>query len=107
MSDDVRIVINDQALRDLLAGDDGDGARTLLLAGVEIERRAKELCPVDTGRLRSSITRELSRDGEGLVMRVGTNVVYAPYVELGTSRVKPRPFLRAALASVVSRLRGA
>lgn len=28
---------------------------------------------------------------------VGTNVEYAPYIEFGTSRMKPRPYLRPAV----------
>jgi phage gpG-like protein len=49
---------------------------------LDIEREAKELCPVDSGRLRSSITHEILADSA----KVGTNVEYAPYVEFGTGR---------------------
>jgi len=45
------------------------------------------------GRLRSSITHET----EGTAGRVGTNVTYAKYVELGTEKQSPQPFLRPAL----------
>ncbi|QQS25153.1 MAG: HK97 gp10 family phage protein [Actinomycetota bacterium] len=55
---------------------------------------------VDTGRLRSSITHELGAKGPVLVARVGTNVTYAKHLELGTSKMRPRPFLRPALAKV-------
>lgn len=55
---------------------------------------------VDTGRLRSSITYEIGTQGRVLVARVGTNVEYAKHLELGTSRMRPRPFLRPALAKV-------
>lgn len=57
------------------------------------ERYAKELCPVDTGRLRNSISHE--RDERGAY--IGTNVEYAPYVELGTSRQSPQPYLKPAI----------
>ena len=38
---------------------------------------------VDTGRLRSSITWEFGEDLLGIYVDIGTNVEYAPYVELG------------------------
>ena len=47
---------------------------------------------VDTGRLRNSIAHK--EDDEAVYL--GTNVEYAPYVELGTSRMAPRPYLRPA-----------
>ena len=43
------------------------------------EANCKELCPVDTGRLRNSITYDVSEDGKSVI--VGTNVKYATYVE--------------------------
>jgi len=51
-----------------------------------IEGDAKVNCPVDEGRLRSSITHEIVNDlaGHQLSARVGTNVFYAPYIEFGT-----------------------
>ena len=58
-----------------------------------VERQAKEDCPVDTGRLRASITSEVSGD-EG---KVGTNVEYAADVEFGTVRQSAQPFLFPAL----------
>lgn len=51
----------------------------------------------DTGLLRASINRELSADGRGLVGRVGTSVKYGRYLELGTTKMRARPFLRPAL----------
>lgn len=44
---------------------------------------AQDLCPVDTGRLRDSITHAYNDDGHQVTLLVGTNVYYAPYVELG------------------------
>ena len=58
-----------------------------------VERDAKKLCPVDTGRLRGSITHEI----QGTTGRVGTNVEYARAVELGTEKQSPQPYLRPAL----------
>lgn len=43
---------------------------------------AKERCPVDTGHLRNSIEKDI--DEKNTTGYVGTNVPYAPYVEVGT-----------------------
>lgn len=66
--------------------------RALEKVGLVAEGYAKRLCPVDTGRLRNSITHEV----EGESAYIGTNVEYAPHVEMGTSRTKAQPFLRPA-----------
>lgn len=62
--------------------------------GLLAEGYAQMRCPVDTGNLRGSITHEVS-EGEKAVY-VGTNVEYAPYVELGTSKMDAQPYLRPA-----------
>src|SRR3990167_10764904 len=49
-------------------------------SGFTIERRAKEKAPVDTGRLRASITTKV----KPLEAEIGSPVVYAPWVEFGT-----------------------
>ncbi len=46
------------------------------------------------GRLRQSVARELV----GLVGRVGTNLLYGRWLELGTRTIAARPWLRRALA---------
>jgi HK97 gp10 family phage protein len=51
-----------------------------------MERTVKVSTPVDTGRLRSSMTSELI----GQMGRVGTNVQYAPFVEFGTRFMEAR-----------------
>ena len=66
----------------------------LEMIGIEAERYAKEYCPVDTGRLRNSITHT---QGGKETEFIGSNVEYAPYVEAGTSRQKPRRFLQRAI----------
>lgn len=58
--------------------------RTLL----DIEATAKERCPVDTGRLRASITPDMVGPTEGYV---GTNVAYAAAVEYGSRPHEIRP----------------
>lgn len=56
--------------------------RALERCGEQAEGYAKDLAPVDTGNLRNSISHKVD-DGEPAVY-IGTNVSYAPYVELAT-----------------------
>lgn len=63
--------------------------------GLVAEGYAKKLCPVDTGRLRNSITHAIFDGSEPYVI-IGTNVEYAPAVELGTSKQKAQPYLTPA-----------
>ena len=49
-----------------------------------VQRDAKINAPVDTGRLRASITPEVRLDGDTVQGVVGSNVVYAPFLEMGT-----------------------
>jgi len=49
-----------------------------------------------TGRLSGSIAHEVDR--QSLVARVGTNVKYGKFLELGTSKMSARPFIRPSLA---------
>ena len=53
--------------------------RGLEAIGLTAEGHAKKETPVDTGRLRNSISHAV----EGRAAYIGTNVEYAPYVELG------------------------
>lgn len=92
--------------------------RGLEIIGGKAETYAKQLCPVDTGNLRNSITHQTETDEKAVM--IGSGVEYAPYVELGTgthfipppewiqnnaqpgsgighSFVHPRPYLRPAI----------
>ena len=83
---------------------------------------AQDECPVDTGRLRDSITHAYSDDSSHeVILLVGTNVEYAPYVELGhkqqpgrfvpkikkrlkRSWVPGKPFLRPAFENHIQEI---
>ncbi len=67
--------------------------KALTASALVVEGTAKNLAPVDTGNLRNSITHEV----EGPEARVGTNISYAIYQELGTSKMAAQPFLNPAL----------
>ena len=62
--------------------------------GLKAEGYAKRKAPVDTGRLRNSISHAVSEEESAAY--IGTNVEYAPYVEMGTQHTKPQPFLKPA-----------
>lgn len=74
----------------------------LEMVGLQGEKHAKALCPVDTGNLRNSITHTTDEDSA----YIGTNVEYAPYVEFGTSRQKAQPYLRPAATDYISEYKG-
>lgn len=97
MASEFHLRLNPGALDELLRGESGPIAKDLERRAIRVESAAKRLCPVDTGRLRASITHALDRDGDGLYAIVGSDVEYAPHVELGTSRATAQPFLRPAL----------
>ena len=85
------ITDNSDAVRDAL---EQAKARALEIIGGMAEGYAKAAAPVDTGRLRNSITHEVENGNAALV---GSNVEYAPYVELGTRNMKAKPYLRPAI----------
>lgn len=64
---------------------------------------AKALAPVRTGRLQRSI-RFWGGEGE---YHVGSDVFYSIFVEAGTSKMAPRPFLMPALMQNIPLLRQA
>jgi phage gpG-like protein len=69
--------------------------RAAEFAAFSVEREAKILTPVDTGRLRASIATSLGIVG-GIGAIVQTNVNYASIVHQGLGRGKnsvPRPFM--------------
>ena len=67
--------------------------KALERCGMQGEGYAKDLCPVDTGNLRNSISHKVA-DNEAYI---GTNNEYAPYVELGTGKYadggRPTPWV--------------
>lgn len=102
------LVWNEAGLYALLEGPSGGVARDLTRRAIRVHRRAVTLCPVGTpestgipgyvgGTLRSSLTWEIVAES-GLSAKVGTNVYYGPFVELGTRYMRAQPYLRPALS---------
>lgn len=69
------------------------GADAVLAVANQGVAKAKLLSPVDTGRLRQSITAEKKSKTQAIY---GSNVEYAMYVEFGTKRAAAQPFLRTS-----------
>lgn len=118
MSIDVSVINNADLVRNALPE---QIEAALLAVGMTAETYAKGECPVDTGRLRNSVTFALSgksanaatySDNKGntygysgtaptegknrSAVYIGTNVEYGIMVEMGTAKMKARPFLRLA-----------
>lgn len=122
------VTITQDNTEEILNGLEDAVDKALTIIGIKAEKYAKARCPVGTvkstgikgyrgGTLRNSITFTV----DGNTLSIGTNVEYAPYVELGTGPnfqappeweqfdaprgsgigygyVKPRPFLKPAIA---------
>ncbi len=65
---------------------------TLEAIGLDAASTAADKAPVDTGRLKASISHQVV-ETEGAVY-IGTNVEYAIYQEMGTSRTPGKHFLQ-------------
>jgi HK97 gp10 family phage protein len=59
---------------------------------LDIEADAKALCPVDTGYLRGSISSSIGR----LEAEIGPTAEYGHFLEWGTSRMAPQPYMTPA-----------
>ena len=60
----------------------------------DIEADAKSFAPVDTGMLRNSISTTIGAGG--LSAEIGPTVDYAHYLEYGTRRMPPQPYMGPA-----------
>lgn len=120
---------NDKKFRKVV---EDEAMRRLVKVGFMVEREAKHLAPVDTGRLRASISTNwtdsgketgkvgkaagakilkgkkgvpvdgIGRPSEKFTVVVGTRVQYAPKLEFGSSFQRAQPFLRPALRGVIA-----
>lgn len=67
-------------------------SRAVAKVAHDIEADAKKNAPVDTGNLRNSISTDLGV----LSAEIGPTAEYGAYVEEGTSRMAPQPYLNPA-----------
>ena len=85
-------------MKEVLSAEQAAKDKALEIIGGKAESYAKKLCPVNTGRLRNSITHQQYDEN---TEAYGTNVEYAPFVELphhsASGKLIPgKPFLRPA-----------
>ena len=80
---EVKVLNLNEVISDFEALKDIDMASTLRQAGVLVADEAKRRAPKKTGALTNSIRYEL--EGNDSVV-IGTNLMYAPYVEYGTGK---------------------
>lgn len=79
------VTIENDKTNEVLNALDSQLKRALWAIGEKAEEYAKKDTPVDTGRLKNSISHQEDANST----YVGTNVEYAPYIEFGTSRGIP------------------
>jgi len=74
--------------------------RFLVSWAADVKALAKQLVPVRTGHLRSSIYAKISE----CVAEIGAEAAYALFVELGTRRMQARPYLYPAIREYLPQL---
>ena len=79
--------------------------RALEKVGLTAERYAKLACPVGTpestgkkGYMGGTLRNSISHTHDKNTAYIGTNVEYAPYVEMGTKKMAAKPYLKPAIA---------
>lgn len=88
-------------LTDQAQGMDSRTALVVRKSAFDVERFAKADAAVDTGFMRNSITTEIETNNSrvyGATVTAGAD--YSAFVEFGTSRMAPQPFMGPALARV-------
>ena len=71
-----------------------DVKRVVRHNGAEMQTKAQQNAPVDTGTLKRSIGLEIT--DSGMSAEVEPTAEYAPYIELGTRFVEAQPYLKPA-----------
>lgn len=81
------------------AGPDvGKKARLVVkTTALKVVRSAQLKAPVDTGATKNSISATFGGNAYVSTAVIGPTTHYAPYLEFGTARMSPRPFMGPAL----------
>ena len=93
----MRIIMTENHANELRAELSKAKKAALTAVGLQASKNVRQITPIDTGRLKSSISYRLQGDS---AVSIGTNVEYATYVEMGTSKMKkPHPYLRPGITN--------
>ena len=60
--------------------------------------------PVDGTKGSDGVSQPKKKGGEIAVIRIGSNVEYAPFLEFGTERNRPQPFLLPAYLNTIGKI---
>lgn len=93
-----KVKLDEAAVVKIAGGPDVEKA--LQIIGQVGEGSAKTHVAVRTGNLRRSLTHELGKRGIDQYVRIGSNVSYAVWQEIGTEKMPAHPYLRPAMADV-------
>jgi len=80
-------------------------AQAVEISADEMAAMAKELCPVESGDLRESITASVSCTVTGVSATVSCGTPYGAYVEHGTDKMPARPFMYPAAKACEDKIR--
>lgn len=101
MDADVSQIVDLAVDLDRIAGGVGANvAKVVRKSAADVEAHAKARTPVDTGYLRSSIGSDHGRDGNLTYSDIGPTANYGSYVEFGTHRAGPQPYMMPAADKV-------
>lgn len=64
-------------------------AKLVAKAAEDVKQEARRRAPVRSGKMRDSISVSIS----GLTAEIGPTVYWAPFIEYGTVRQRPQPFM--------------
>jgi len=92
-----RIVIKYNRLSQIAEKLSGAVSVVVRKAAFDVEANAKAVVPVDTGKLKSSITSEFLGPARAII---APHTEYAAFVEFGTRKQRAQPYMRPAAEKV-------
>lgn len=95
------IKLDNDALYKMLQSPVGPVYADIVRRSNRVLNQARRNCPVDEGRLRASLGREIIRHGSTVVGRVGTNLPYAVFIHEGTGIYAGKGPIRPVRARVL------